>query len=121
MSALKTYTRGNALDGTPEKWPFVLTEGCGDDTCCPLAPGSFVQHYKRGGFGMVVAQTDDQMTILWSVMPRNMTLLDMEFPPLKKVKQEPISQVITSVQPMTAPVSGVFFLDYQYPTGSLGE
>jgi Major capsid protein Gp23 len=118
MSALKTYDREWSDGGPPEgdPWPFVLVEGCGDPNCDPIAPGCWVTHRSWGGFGMVIAITADQLTILWSEEPRGPRFM----PPLvKRVSPGLIANQLLSVQPMTAPVGAVFYLDYVYGSHKL--
>jgi hypothetical protein len=64
-----------------------------------MAPGSWVTHVSRGGFGMVVALTPEQMTVLWSDQPRHPDLFPN--PPRDR-------------QPLSMPKGSVFYLDYTY-------
>lgn len=80
-----------------------------------MKPGEFVKHKVRGGFGLLIANNDNFITILWSVEPRDYTdnFLRNLIHKLSSstIRCSAISSVI-SVQPMNAPAD--FYLDYTY-------
>lgn len=117
MSTLKTYTRAtegpHVGEGPYLPWPIVLAEGCGDPSCGVLAPGEWVTHKTWGGFGIIVAMDDENLSVLWSEEPRG-DFSSIALPLVRRVFAPLIAQQLVSIQPMTAPVGGVFYMDYKY-------
>lgn len=114
MSALKTYGRlFNDEDGKYYPWDFRLTNGCGNPNCDVLAPGEWVEHRSWGGFGMIIAIDDQQITILWSEEPHTPT-----FPSIAglthRVNMQQVAQALIAVQPMSLPAGAIFYMDYTY-------
>ena len=115
-SGLKTYD----LKAAP-KHEFRRYDGCGDPTCGgPLKPGEFVESHRYGGQGIVIAINDEQITILWSVMPRN-PLSGFSLPSPRRVFTPTFAQQLIRVQPMTMPAASVFYLEYSYPNVMLDK
>lgn len=88
MGALKTYEGSDRYDFVPA---FKRDE--------PITPGSWVTHDSKGGFGMVIAVANDQLTVLWSEPPLPPGLFPN--PP-------------RHIQPMSLPKGAIFYLDYTY-------
>lgn len=109
--SLRTYPRGT--------FTLRTVDGCGDPGCDNVEPGSRVTHPLWGGFGMVVSITSDGTTVLWTRDPH----VTVTFPNVQRAAQQPIAASIIKVQPMTAPVGNVFYLDYTYgmPTTRWGK
>ena len=61
MSSLRTYDIPPASMGMR----FIRA----DSSSSPLDPGSWVKDIDLGGFGIIIAITDEQITILWSKEP----------------------------------------------------
>lgn len=57
-----------------------------------------------------------QALVLWTREPG---LFGFGLPPIRRVNYQAIAKQLVSVQPMTAPVGAIFYLDYQYGSGSL--
>lgn len=108
--SLKTYDR--ELDGprgVPIPWRFLFENG---NEAGPngFRPGEWVTDKHYGGRGMVVAYSDEQMTILWSVEPR----AHINFPTIRRAYPQPImANQIVSIGPMTLPTGLIFFMDYE--------
>ena len=123
MSSLKTYDRQYQLEDeegcdqrVPLDWPFERADGCSDQKCCPLTPGDFVTHPQYGGFGIVIAVNDEQLTVLWSEEPRTPVngFGNMAMPLVRRVFTPQIAQQLVSVQPMSLPSGLLFYMDYTY-------
>lgn len=114
MSDLQTFDRPISLQGEPMPWPLSIIGGCPDKGCNTYAPGEWVTHDSLGGTGMIVAMTEDQMTVLWSVPPRPSGFSSLALPLVRRVFTPNLAKQIVQVQPMTAPVGGVFYMDYTY-------
>lgn len=63
MTRLKTYTKRGSLALVADDW----REG---DPPSKLEPGMQVKTPSAGGFGMIVAMTDDEVSVVWSTLPR---------------------------------------------------
>ena len=122
--SLKTYEREYDFAGgeSPVKrpWPFALHNGQGDPDQDVLAPGMWVVHRVRGGFGVVVAVNDELITILWSQEPRNEGF-GVAFPSIRRApSQTLLANKLVSIQPMSMPTGMIFYMDYKYPKCSNG-
>lgn len=112
--SLKTYDR-QIISGDPQPWPFDVIGSCPDPNCGDhvLKPGEWVTHKIHGGTGMVIAINDEQLCILWSQEPfRQFSSIAM--PLVRRVFNPQVAQQLVSVQPMTLPSAGVFYMDYTY-------
>lgn len=114
--SLKTYDRvwNDAQGGgKAAPWPFkhLYVEDNDKDV---LEPGDWVFHETYQGVGMVIAIDDDQICILWSEEPRSPGFGNIAFPIVRRVFNPLIASQLVSVQPMTAPVGAIFYLDYVY-------
>lgn len=67
MSSLKTYDL-RYKNGERADLGLVVVDAEGDAKTHWI-PGEWVTDRAIGGFGMIVATNDDQLTILWSVEP----------------------------------------------------
>ena len=82
--------------------------------------------WKDVPFGMVVAvEFDDNctlwpksITVMWPFVPGN-DLSKFAFPVMRRVFGSLLTNDLVSIQPMTAPVGGIFHLDYRYGSGSV--
>jgi hypothetical protein len=88
-----------------------------------VAPGELVREkFDEASRGMVVSVVGDRVVVLWSKVP---VWLTVTLPQIRQVFVSSISQSLASVQPMSAPVGGVFFKEFTYganpPSGSLGS
>lgn len=112
---LKTYGRSPAPDGAQDviirEDGFIKANG----KDLKLKPGSTVKHYVGGGYGIVVAINDEQITVLWSQEPE---FEDYALPPLRKATQQMYSQKLVAIQPMSMPTGLIFYQDYTYGSGS---
>lgn len=116
MSKLKTYDReysDKEGGGGPDPWRFTVVGGCSDPGCDPLMPGVWVTDMSYGGHGMVIAINDEQITILWSIAPKG-GFENFAFPLVRRVFPPALAPQLVSIQPMTAPVGGIFYMDYTY-------
>jgi hypothetical protein len=78
-----------------------------------LVPGLRVRHsFDRKSDGIIIAITNDQISVMWTVEPE--PFRDFIAPLIRRVSPGLIANQIISVQPMTAPVGGVFYMDYTY-------
>jgi hypothetical protein len=122
MSTLKTYDRQYQLEDeegcdqrVPLDWPFERADGCSNQRCCPLTPGDFITHPKLGGFGMVIAVNDEQLTVLWSEEPKSLSGFgNIAFPAVRRVQPALVANQLVSIQPMTLPSGLLFYMDYTY-------
>ena len=120
MSQLKTYDRPLSLQDERLSWPFFVIDDDGVVQTEPdpepvFAPGVWVTHQTLAGLGIIVAINDDQMSVLWSVQPNNLSAFSsIAFPLVRRVFTPNLAQQLIQVQPMTAPVGGVFYMDYTY-------
>ena len=130
MSVLKTYEREWSDGGPPQgdPWPFYIIDDTGqiqtkdadgngilgpDDA---IAPGCWVSHRRGGGFGFVIAINNENLTILWSEEPKVVgNFANMAFPLVRRVFPPAFAPQLISIQPMTMPVGGIFYMDYKYP------
>lgn len=85
-----------------------------------LTPGALVRHARHEkSCGVLIANGDDFVTVLWSVPPGG---INFSFPAVRQVgKTRLIANQLISVQPMTVPAGGVFYIDYTYGSGSAGK
>ena len=85
-----------------------------------LTPGSVVFYTGHPtSRGIVIAVTDDVLTVLWSVEP-DFSAYKFPLPPLRRIGP----QNLISIQPMSIPNGGIFYLNYKYgektePSGSV--
>ena len=86
-----------------------------------IMPGSLVRHKdwpKSLGTALTRAWGPSdkpmQVLVLWSVAPGLFTM-----PNVRRVQPQLIANQLTSIQPMTAPSGLIFYLDYQYGSGSV--
>jgi hypothetical protein len=84
-----------------------------------LKPGDWVRDFNLDGVGMVVAVTEDQITILWSEEPKRPA--GFAFPNVRRVQPGLIANQLVSVQPMTAPTGLIFYMDYVYGDSKLDK
>ena len=83
---------------------FLVRTHCAGGTNTPLLPGDMVRHWQdQNSAGMIIAVSHDareapdvEALVLWTRIPFN-----GNYPP--------------------APTSSIFYLDYQYGSGSLGS
>jgi major capsid protein Gp23 len=111
--SLKTYSLREGGDANPQI--FVPFEGPDPNPSALLAPGDWVKDRSFGGRGMVVGIDDAQITVLWSVEP-NHDFSSFVLPLVRRVNYATIAKQLVTVQPMSVPTGGVFYMDYQYPT-----
>ena len=110
--SLKTYDQEiNVFDASYRPWPFTLMNGA--KPAGGFRPGEWVTHEKHGGFGMVIAHAERQMTILWSKPPFH-EFSTIAFPTVRRVQPGLIANQLVSIQPMTMPTGLVFYMDYTY-------
>ena len=107
--SLKTYTREGMTDYSSS---FVLSES--DSSSRPLWPGDAITHKDFGGKGIIIGIDATLITVLWSTAPTD----PFAFPASRRVFAQTFAKQIVSVQPMTMPSGGVFYLDYTYDSGS---
>jgi hypothetical protein len=111
MSSLCTYARANT---------FKKVEPT--EAGAALAPGTFVTLRQvvggASGFGTVVSADAVSITVLWSSEPAKGP--NFQFPNVKKVQMGLIAQNVIDIQPMTGPSAKVFFMDWDYASGSKG-
>lgn len=108
--SLKTYPRGlNEPDHVKHA----------DTSRIPgrVLPGDAVVHVTYGGQGIVVSVSDVQIGVLWSVEPKD-PFASFAMPLVRRQHQQLIANQIVSVQPMSQPSGLIFYLDYQYGSGS---
>lgn len=121
--SIQTYSRYTTTDGT-YAWPLRHLDQEGRPVSgapdLPFRPGDTVHHVRRGGsgYGTVIATSDVEVTVLWSEEPASDTFDYVAFPTVRRVQPGLIASQVTSIQPMTAPSSKLFFMDYPYHTGS---
>lgn len=60
-----------------------------------------------------------QVTVLWAQPPRGFR--DVTFPKVRKVAQPLMANSLVSIQPMSRPAGGIFYMDYTYNSGSNGK
>jgi hypothetical protein len=127
VSKLKTYDRPSGPHGEWMPWPFYIIDDTGqiqtrdekgDGILGPdhaIAPGCWVSMQTGGGFGFVVAINDDNLTVLWSDEPKVLGgFSNFAMPLIRRVFPPQLAQQLIQVQPMTAPVGNVFYMDYKY-------
>lgn len=111
--SLKTYVR--RADGS---WPLCSAFGGSGNT---LVPGDAVSYLplKSGapvsGYGTVIACDGASCTVLWSQQPTDDGFDSFVMPVARRVYPSLVANSIVSVQPMSAPVGSLFYLDYTYP------
>jgi len=126
VSALKTYDRPINREGNPDLWPFWVVDEEGiiqvvDEKATiyepthKLMPGCWVTHRSLGGKGMVIAINDENLTVLWSKEPGSGDFSSFTMPLVRRVFASRSAQQLVSIQPMTVPLGGVFYMDYKYP------
>jgi hypothetical protein len=78
-----------------------------------LRPGDRCRETMFDSDGIVIAISKDEcdITVLWSVLP------SLSFPRVKSSNYQ-IAQSMVQVQPMTAPMGSIFYIDYKYGSGS---
>jgi len=129
VSSLKTYTRPDVeTPFTRYDHPSCICHFDPKDAGNTLTPGDWVYHAgtiahtgDRSSLGIVIAVEYEsnvvrQITVLWSKEPKHFTgfgqfalpLVRSTFPLLRAPQ-------LVSIQPMTIPVGGIFYLDYKYP------
>lgn len=85
-----------------------------DDTIRPFRPGDWVTHKTLHGKGFIIAVTDTEICILWSIEPQLSDFSKFVAPIVRRVYPTLIANQLVSIQPMSVPNGLVFFLDYQY-------
>lgn len=107
-----------------EQYPVTVLEGIDGD----IAPGALVRHVdwpQSWGTVISVVYADyvphqetppATVLVLWSTGPG---LFGVRLPPIRRVNYQAIAKQLVSIQPMTAPAGSIFYLDYQYGSGSL--
>lgn len=93
----------------------VIQDGALASDDVTIKPGDWVTHTTYAGVGVVVAITDEQLSVLWSQAPRG-GFGSIKFPTVRRVSQTTIANEIVKVQPMTAPAGAIFYFDYTYET-----
>jgi len=88
-------------------------------------PGTLVKHKSDlSSLGTCISRhwgPDDkpmQVTVLWAKPPR--TFSNVIFPKVRKTSPTLLANQLVSVQPMTAPAGGIFYMNYTYGSGSNG-
>lgn len=111
--SLKTYAR--RADGS---WPLQHAfEGSGDT----FVPGDAVSYLplKNGasvsGYGTVISCDGASCTVLWSQQPTDDGFDSFVMPVARRVYPSLVANSLVSVQPMSAPVGSLFYLNYTYP------
>ena len=86
-----------------------------------ILPGSLVRHKdwpKSLGTALTRCWIENdkpmQVWVLWSVTPGTFTM-----PNVRRVSPQLIANELIKVQPMTLPAGLIFYLDYQYGSGSV--
>ena len=126
MSFLRTYDRDIfRSDNGVREWPIVPLRNDGDEWevddrpgLPPMCPGDWVAHRSDGGRGIIVAINDEQASVVWSLLPEERDLSKFAFPIVRTTFPQLQAQQLVSVQPMTAPVGAIFYMDYKYGNGS---
>lgn len=121
--SLKTYDRecedvwpvreGAEKVRRPKPWPFKHLYAT-EENKGVLEPGDWVFHEKYEGVGMIVAITDDEVSILWSQEPKQDPFSSIVFPVVRRVFPQMVAQQLVSVQPMSLPKGLIFYMDYTY-------
>ncbi len=80
-----------------------------------VRPGDWVTHTLDGGFGMAVAITDDEISVVWSVEPKDLDFSKIIMPLVRRVAPPLFRNQLVGIQPMSVPAGCIFYLDYKYP------
>lgn len=110
--SLKTYVR--RADGS---WPLRPVFGDSENA---LVPGDAVSYLPLkndapvSGYGTVIACDGASCTVLWSQQPTDDGFGSFVMPVARRVYPSLVANSIVSVQPMSAPVGSLFYLDYTY-------
>jgi len=116
--SLKTYDRDfDHVNDEILPWPFNVIDEDGViviDSWHDIVPGKWVTHKTAGGKGLVIAVTDDQLTVLWSDPPGITGFSNIAFPIIRRVQPALIRNELVGIQPMTAPTGLIFYMDYTY-------
>ena len=117
--SLKTYERDAFASDRP--WPLYryAADGTLDKEATTFRPGDWVAHAWGGGTGrgVVIGVTQDEVAVLWSDEPQS-GFDKFAFPIIRQVSPRLTANSIGSIQPMTAPTGGIFYMDYTYGSGS---
>lgn len=109
MSSVSTYDCG-------EHWPLLKLDNEWKvirDAWYPT-PGDWVTHVD-GGRGVIVASTDDQVCVVWSIPPQKHDSSKFVFPVIRNAgRAKLIAQQLIGLQPMSMPAGLVFYRDYEY-------
>ncbi len=104
--SLKTYAAGSQSI-------VIVTEDGSELTAEAVKPGDWVKHRVYGGHGMVVAVAEDQISVIWSVEPKD-PFSSFVLPRVSRVASPLFRNQLVGIQPMTTPVGAVFYMDYVY-------
>lgn len=121
--SLQAYDRDHTTDGLPD-WPLYHLDDEGRPVKhapdLPFRPGDTVCHVRKGGtgYGTVVAISDDQVVVLWSEEPAPDPFGSFVLPVIKRASPQLVAQSLVSIQPMSVPSGLLFYMDYQYGSGS---
>lgn len=77
-------------------------------------PGAEVHYDSKtyeNVYGIIVAVDETHFTVLWSNWPE-LDFSKFAFPTIRKVTPQLIANDLVKIQPMTAPVGNIFYLDY---------
>ena len=117
--SLKTYETADYaewLKGIRRVDPFGRKDV--DTSHLPKRPGDTVEHVTDHGRGILIAISEEQVTILWSVPPdeneRVKQFSTIAFPVVRRVFGSQIANQLVSTRPMSLPAGLIFYLDYTY-------